>query len=286
VHSERIASMKFLKTQNLSKFSISDKTLIVRYPSGRASFNSEDSLRLPKGAINKRPVIEEEAQIRFTTNDTGDHEITDTADYFPSRAVGLEVYFEGQWFPLRLQGPAKVIKDDLGVGNWDAITQTNQDISKWFPISGEPLTYVPGLAQGFDPLDYVDNMMVLVENVIQISGTNFDLEESDGIVVGVQVNSGGTGLTPSTPVAVTFTTPTGGVAATGTATVDGGGVVTYISVDTPGSLYDGSESYTVTVPGATGGSYTVKIAKPGWHIKFLSAVPNTKPVTVYTGYDQ
>jgi hypothetical protein len=62
--------------------------------------------------------------------------------------------------------------------------------------------------------------------------------------------------------------------------------VEYISIDTPGSGYTGLEAYTVSVAGETGGSYTVKIAKPGWHIKFLSAVHNTKPVIVYYGYDQ
>ena len=280
--------MKFLKTQNLSKFSITDSKFIVKHPTGRAIFSSQDSVSLPKGDIAARPFTgsEETGMLRFTAETTANHEFSDTGTYWPSRQIGLEAFFEGQWYPVRLQGPAKVIKSDLGVGNYDAITQPNQDISKYFPISGDPLTYVPGLAQGLNPLDYVDNMMVLVENVVQISGTNFDLIESDGIVVGVQVVSGGTGLTPSTPVAVTFTTPTGGVAATGTATVDGGGVVTAISVTAGGEGYDGSESYTVTVPGATGGSYVVKIAKPGWHIKFLSAVPNTKPVTVYTGYDQ
>lgn len=278
--------MKFLKTKNISKHNVSDKTFIVQHPTGRATINSKNSLRLPIGSINFRPEQEADGMVRFTTNDTGDHEINDTAVYWPNRAVGLEVYYEGKWYPIRIQGPARVRKEDLGSGNWDAITQPNEDISKWFPISGNPLPYVPGLDQGLDPLDYVDNMIVIVENVFQISGTNFTLEESDGIVVGVEVISGGTGLTPSTPVAVTFTTPSGGVAATGTATVDGSGIVEYISIDTPGSGYDGSQAYTVTVPGATGGNYSVKIAKPGWHIKFLSAVPNTKPVTVYYGYDQ
>jgi hypothetical protein len=281
--------MKFLKTQNLSKFSITDSKFIVKHPTGRAIFSSQDSVRLPKGDIDNRPYTgsEETGMLRFTTNDTADHEFADTPVYWPNRAVGLEAYFEGQWYPVRLQGPAKVIKDDLGVGNWDAITQPNTDISKYFPISGDPLTYVPGLAQGLNPLDYVDNMMVLVENVVQISGTNFDLIESAGIVVGVKVNTGGTGLAPNTTVPVTFSAPDiAGSTATGTATTNGAGTVTAINITSGGAGYTGATTPTVTVTGATGGSYTVKIAKPGWHIKFLSAVPNTKPVTVYTGYDQ
>jgi hypothetical protein len=278
--------MKFLKTKNISKHSVSDRTFIVQHPTGRATINSKNSLRLPIGPIAFRPEQEADGMVRFTTNDTADHEINDTSVYWPTRAVGLEVYYEGKWYPIRLQGPSQIQKKNLGSGNWDLINQPNEDISKFFPISGEPLDLVPGLDQGLDPQDYIDNMIVIVENVFQVSGTNFELVESDGIVVGVEVVSGGTGLTPSSTATATFTTPTGGVAATGTATIDNTGTVEYIAIDTPGSGYNGLESYSVSVAGETGGSYTVKIAKPGWHIKFLSAVPNTKPVIVYYGYDQ
>jgi hypothetical protein len=278
--------MKFLKTKNISKHSVSDRTFIVQHPTGRATINSNNSLRLPIGPIAFRPEQETDGMVRFTTNDTSDHEINDTQVYWPTRAVGLEVYFEGKWYPIRLQGPSQIQKKNLGSGTWDMITQPNEDISKYFPISGEPLELVPGLDQGLDPQDYVDNMIVIVENVFQISGTNFELVESAGIVVGVEVVAGGTGLTPSSTAVATFTTPSGGVAATGTATIDNTGTVEYISIDTSGSGYTGLEAYTVSVAGETGGTYTVKIAKPGWHIKFLSAVPNTKPVIVYYGYDQ
>jgi hypothetical protein len=131
-------------------------------------------------------------------------------------------------------------------------------------------------------------MIVIVENVFQVSGTNFTLEESDGIVVGVEVLTGGTGLTPnSTTIPVVFSAPdVTGTTATGLGTTDGAGIITEINITNPGSGYTGAATPTVTVTGATGGSYSVKIAKPGWHIKFLSAVPDTKPVIVYFGYDQ
>jgi hypothetical protein len=281
--------MKFLKTKNISKHSVSDRTFIVQHPTGRATINSKNSLRLPIGSIAFRPEQEADGMVRFTTNDTADHEINDTAVYWPTRAVGLEVYYEGKWYPIRLQGPSQIQKKNLGAGVWDNGPEAGNytaQISRYFPISGEPLDLVPGLDQGLDPQDYVDNMIVIVENVFQVSGTNFELVESDGIVVGVEILAGGTGLTPSSTAVATFTTPSGGVAATGTATIDNTGVVEFISIDTPGSGYTGLESYAVSVAGESGGSYTVKIAKPGWHIKFLSAVPTTKPVIVYYGYDQ
>ena len=281
--------MKYLKTQNLSKYSPNDKTLIVQYPTNQVNIESKSSIKLPTGDQIFRPYYPAEGMIRYNVDPNSGHEISDTAVYWdPTRPVGFEMYYEGQWYPIRTQGPARVRKENLGVGTWDLISQPNEDISKWFPISGNPLPYVPGLEQGLDPADYVDNMIVIVENVFQVSGTNFTLEESDGIVVGVEVLTGGTGLTPnSTTIPVVFSAPNvAGTTTTGLGTTDGAGVITEINITNPGSGYTGATTPTVTVTGATGGSYSVKIAKPGWHIKFLSAVPDTKPVIVYFGYDQ
>ena len=281
--------MKYLKTQNLSKYSPNNKTLIVQYPTNQVNIESKSSIKLPTGDQIFRPYYPAEGMIRYNIDPNSGHEISDTAVYWdPARPVGFEMYYEGQWYPLRLQGPARVRKENLGLGTWDLINQPNEDISKWFPISGDPLPYVPGLEQGLDPADYVDNMIVIVENVFQVSGTNFTLEESDGIVVGVEVVTGGTGLTPnSTTIPVVFSAPdVAGTTATGLGTTDGAGDIIEINITNPGSGYTGATTPTVTVTGAIGGSYSVKIAKPGWHIKFLSAVPDTKPVIVYFGYDQ
>lgn len=281
--------MKYLKSQNLSKYSPTNKTFIVKHPTAEVNIESKSSIKMPIGEQEFRPYYPVEGMVRFNSSTNAGHDIGDTATYWdPTRPVGFEVYYEGQWYPVRLQGPAKIVKDDLGVGNWDAALQPNEDLSKYFPISGEPLTYVPGLAYGLDPLDYVDNMIVIVENVIQISGTNFDLVESDGIVVGVEVVTGGLGLAPSSSIPVTFSAPdVAGTTATGVAITDGAGEVTEINVTDPGSGYTGASTPTVTVPGEiVAGTYTVKLAKPGWHLKFLSAVPDSKPVIVFYGYDQ
>ena len=282
--------MKYLKSQNLSKYTPNDKTFIIQYPTNQVNIESKSSIKMPTGEQIFRPYYPTDGMIRYNTDANSGHEIADTAVYWdPTRPVGFEMYYEGQWYPLRMTGPARVRKEELGVGNWDAVLQPNEDISKWFPISGDPLDYVPGLEQGHDPLDYVDNMIVIVENVFQVSGTNFDLIESDGIVVGVEVVTGGTGLTPSsTTIPVVFSAPdVTGVTATGLGTTDGTGAITEINITNPGTGYTGASTPTVTVTGETGPStYNVKIAKPGWHIKFLSAVPDTKPVIVYFGYDQ
>ena len=116
--------MKYLKTQNLSKFNISDKTLIVEHPTGQTTVNSKDSIKLPTGEQIFRPYYAVEGMIRYNVDTNSGHDISDTGTYWPTnRPVGFEVYYEGQWYPIRLQGPAKIVKQNLGVGNWDAALQ-------------------------------------------------------------------------------------------------------------------------------------------------------------------
>ncbi len=48
--------MKFLKTKNISKFSVSDKAFIYN-PYGRITTNSKNSLQIPAGTTAQRPQI-------------------------------------------------------------------------------------------------------------------------------------------------------------------------------------------------------------------------------------
>jgi hypothetical protein len=329
--------MKYLKTKNISKFSIADRSFIVEQPSGKITTNSQDSIKIPTGAIERRPVVPDQGMIRFTTDGTDNHEDVNTATYFPTRPVGVEAYFDGEWRPVRLQGPATITKTLLGTGNWDAILQPNEDLSRFFPGSGEPLAIVPNSG---------DSVIVLVENVFQIhgSGNNFQLIESSGQVRAVEItNEGSNYLTPGN-VTVAFADPfagsawsSGGTVSTGDyiffidgadknwyyvtsggilgsfgpthtsgSTVNGGatlfyagttarGVVTIVAGEvTEVTITDIGAGYT-TVPavsfndsGAEGASAagTAVITKPGWHIEFFSAVPDTKKVYIYHGFDQ
>jgi len=275
--------MKYLKTKNISKHSISDRTLIVEQPSGTIITNTKSGIKFPVGEKALRPNYPEDGMIRYTTNSVTDHEIAELSVYFPDRSIGFEVYYDSVWYPIRLQGPAKVIRKDLGVGNWDGIFQPNEELSKWFPSSGEPLELVPGLDQNLNPQDYVYNMSVYVENVYQIANTNFTLEESDGKVVAVEVTNTGAGYTTAN---IEFAAPDllDGVQATGTAVIESG-EITEINITNAGSGYTSVPEVFITGDGNDAAA-TSRIAKPGWHIKFFTAVPDTKPVTVFYGSDQ
>jgi hypothetical protein len=329
--------MKYLKTKNISKFSIADRSFIVEQPSGKITTNSQNSIKLPTGIIQRRPVVPEQGMIRFTTDDTVIHEDVNTANYFPSRPIGIEAYFDGEWKPIRLQGPATVTKAFLGTGNWDAINQPNEDLSRFFPSSGEPLAIVPNSG---------DSVIVLVENVFQIHGTgnNFRLIESSGEVRAVEITNVGSNYNTPANVTVTFADPfTGGAWSSGGTVTTGdyiffingsdknwyyvtvGGVlgtsgpthttgssangattltyagttarglvtvvageITEVTVTALGAGYTSVPAVSFNDSGAEGANAagTAVITKPGWHIEFFSAVPDTKKVYIYYGFDQ
>jgi hypothetical protein len=329
--------MKYLKTKNISKFSIADRSFIVEQPSGKITTNSRDSIKIPTGALERRPIVPDQGMIRFTTDDTGNHEDVNTANYFPTRPIGIEAYFDGEWRPVRLQGPATITKTLLGTGNWDAINQPNEDLSRFFPSSGEPLAIIPNSG---------DSVIVLVENVFQIhgAGNNFQLIESTGAVRAVEITNGGSNYNTPANVTVSFDDPFSGSAWTNGGTVTLGDYIFHIDgsnknwyyvtvggilgstgpTHTSGSAANGATTLTyvgrtargtvtivageitevtiteigagyTTVPavsfndsGAEGSSAagTAIITKPGWHIEFFSAVPDTKKVYIYYGFDQ
>jgi hypothetical protein len=268
--------MKYLKTKNISKFSIADRSFIVEQPSGKITTNSQDSIKIPTGALERRPVVPDQGMIRFTSDDTSNHEDVNVENYFPSRPIGIEAYFDGEWRPIRLQGPAEITKTLLGTGNWDAILQPNEDLSRFFPSSGEPLDIIPNSG---------DSVIVLVENVFQIhgAGNNFQLIESDGEVVAAEILNGGSGYTSAT---VTFDAPLtlGGTTAEGVVVIESGEVVG-ITITNTGSGYTSAPSMLIVGDGSNASASSV-ITKPGWHIEFFSAVPDTKKVYIYHGFDQ
>ncbi len=329
--------MKYLKTKNISKFSIADRSFIVEQPSGKITTNSQDSIKIPTGALEKRPVVPDQGMIRFTSDDTSNHEDPNIATFFPTRPIGIEAYFDGEWRPLRLQGPATITKTLLGTGNWNAISQPNEDLSRFFPSSGEPLSVIPNSG---------DSVIVLVENVFQIhgAGNNFQLIESTGEVRAVEITNGGSNYETPANVTVTFADPfTGGAWSNGgtvtlgdyiyhitgsdknwyEATVggtlgssgpthtsgssaNGSATLTYVGTTARGTVTIVSEEVTEVTIVDTGSGYTfvpsvsfndsgaegagaagtAVITKPGWHIEFFSAVPDTKKVYIYYGFDQ
>ena len=160
--------MKFLKSQNTSRYSPSDNTFQVN-PYGRAVMDFNGAVMIPKGtgdpaytpgtAQNQRPDI------------TGVRHPSDANGYmrFNTTTNSFEGYINGRWEVIRAPAASAISIETFGPG----------DASD--TIFGK-LTNIPASA---------NNIIVLVENVMQIPTTNFTLNQNPSSTgTGQEVASG------------------------------------------------------------------------------------------------
>lgn len=138
--------MKFLKQKNISKYSITDQTLFTNH-FGRAVMGLTGGLRLPQGTTAQRPNT---SGVRYPGDAS---EFADGTIRYNLDTNSLEALIAGVWEVVRAPGATTITKQTLGPGN--AID-----------VTFGPLTLTPSSA---------DNIIVLVENVMQISTTNYTL---------------------------------------------------------------------------------------------------------------
>jgi hypothetical protein len=147
--------MKFLKTKNISKFSINDRSLIA-YPDGngpgnRVVVNAKGGMMLPKGSTSERPQL---TGVRQPTDANGTIRYNTTLS-------SIEAYVGGTWVVVASPVASAITKQTLGPGDG---TET-----VFGPLNTSFVT-------SYSASD--DNILVLVENVMQISTTNFTVEQS------------------------------------------------------------------------------------------------------------
>jgi hypothetical protein len=234
--------MKFLKNQNISRYGLTDNALrTFDRPLGhtgegsRAVMDLTGALRLPKGTTAQRPslsgVITPEGAngyIRYNTS----------IDPVTLEQIGIEAYVNGVWEVVRAPGTTTITKQTLGPGDY---------VNDVFG----PLIIIPASA---------DNIIVLVENVFQISITNFTLNQNPTTGLGSEIAA--TAMVNGTSYVIL--------------TIDG---TDYTLVGAPdnniGTVFNKSGA-------AATGSGTVREA--GWYLIFQEPVPLDKYVTVYFGY--
>jgi hypothetical protein len=146
--------MKFLKQKNISKYSATDQTLFTNHY-GRAVMGLSGGLRLPQGTTAQRPQTLQELDTRETASEFADGTIRYNID-----TNTLEALIAGVWEVVRAPGATTITKQTLGPGN---------DVD----VNFGPLTLTPSSA---------DNIIVLVENVMQISTTNYTLTSSNTVI--------------------------------------------------------------------------------------------------------
>lgn len=149
--------MKFLKSKNISKFSINDRTLIAypdaNGPGGRVVMNSHGGLMLPKGSTSQRPQL---TGVRQPTDANGTIRYNTTLNT-------IEAYVGGSWVTVASPLATSITKQTFGPGDGSET------------VFG-PLT--TSYVSSYSASDH--NIIVLVENVMQISPTNFTVVQSDG----------------------------------------------------------------------------------------------------------
>ena len=263
--------MKYLKTKNVSKFSISDKAFIVN-PYGRITTNSHNSLQIPAGSTSERP------QPSLTS--AGMMRLNTTTGRF-------EMFQAGEWRDVKFRTPTQVTYQTYGPGN---------DVEILFgPLNpAPPATIEDGLPWSGAQL------MVYAENVFQLHGTNFTVLQNPCNIVGTVISftAATRTITSSNSSVINFLTQgfhagqtivvTGSTLNNGTYVVETV-TATTIVLTVAATLVDEAEGSGVTIVGQS--SLTNLPYAAGYYIKFASPVPSTggggNPiyVTVISGFD-
>lgn len=145
--------MKFLKQKNISKYSVTDQTLFTNH-FGRAVMGLTGGLRLPQGTTAQRPNT---SGVRYPGDAS---EFADGTIRYNLDTNSLEALIAGVWEVVRAPGATTITKQTLGPGDGVA-------------VAFGPLTLTPSSP---------DNIIVLVENVMQISTTNYTLTSSNTVI--------------------------------------------------------------------------------------------------------
>lgn len=138
--------MRLLKAQNTNLRTIYGKG--VKYDiNDQVIVDSSNVMLVPKGSTAERPTSPTNGHVRYNTDDNE-----------------FEFYSNGAWREVRYKEPNQTGITQQNLGNGDASETVFGPLD-----SGDPDFPVPDAAQ---------NVLVFVENVFQISETNYDLVQN------------------------------------------------------------------------------------------------------------
>lgn len=226
--------MRYVKRQTSNEKNAQGKGII--YTSvGEVVMDTQNSMLVPKGPTAERPQFPDNGHMRYNTD----------VDEF-------EFYQDDQWRKVRYKEPRAIIQQTL---NGASGTETI-----FGPLDNQDGDYAaPDSAQA---------MIVLIENVFQISTTNYNLVQNPS--------------SHDTGAEVAATSLVAGTEYVITSLDDGiGGAVTdftLVGADT------NTLSSVFTATGAAAGSGTAREA--GYYLEFTSSVPLGKPITVLHNFNK
>jgi len=151
--------MKFLKTQNTSRFGLKDN-VFKSNPYGRYVMDGVGGLRLPKGTTAERPQL---SSVEMPNGANG-------MLRYNTSLNELECFIDGTWETIKGSAASSIRKETYGPGDF---------VEEYFgplPLDYEE-DYLPGILSP-GATGNLDNIIVLVENVFQISTTNYTLVQN------------------------------------------------------------------------------------------------------------
>ena len=265
--------MKYLKTKNISKFSISDRTFIVN-PYGRITTNSTNSLQIPVGTDEQKPQtsLVNQGLMRMNTGVLGVNPTT----------AQFEIYQAGAWRPVKFKVPSQVTYSTPVYAN---------DIETLFYIDPQPpLTIEDGNAwTGAQLMVYVENVFqlynqnfVVVENPCNVQGSDISIVFATKTISSVGINF----VTKGFHAGQTITLSGSAASNNGTYTVAS---VTNSTIVVNEVINNESAGATITIVGKS--SITNAVYPAGKYIRFFDPVPSvgvygTIAVTIISGFDK
>jgi hypothetical protein len=234
--------MKFYKRVSADLNNVRSNKLAVE-EDGRAIIDTTASLRLPRGTTAQLPTDTTTGQVRHNSN-----------------LEDLETIVRTTWERIRTVRPATITVQNLGSGNY---------FSNIFgPLNA---SYQPSYDEG------AANVMVYVDNVFQIPGTNYDLTTDPSPVTAT--TTGSSSASSVTLYLDTVFNVQPGAIVTGTNAIVAGTTVI--------GTYVGTKNIQISA-GLTGniatGTVLTFIYNTGTYLQFSGAVP-AKPVVAILGYD-
>lgn len=262
--------MRLLKAQNTNLRNIYGKG--VRYDTNdQVILDSNNVMLVPKGTTAERPSNPTNGHLRYNTD-----------------LNELEVYQESSWRSVRFKEPNNdpgIVQQNLG--NGDAAETLFGPLDSQDPNTDFT---APSAAQ---------NILVFVENVFQISTTNYTLVQNPGttltitgiVSVGTTTTiqlSGPHGLTTGDSVYIegVETDPDDNIEFLNTDDSTSPGVHGVVSAPSATQLELAVDTTSGIPANYTANSGRIITYLPGWYIQFTSAPDLDKPITVLHNFDK
>lgn len=247
--------MKFLKRNQLNFRNVKDNRVAVEN-TDEVLLDTLNVVLVPNGPTANRPgevgtiTSPKVGHLRYNTDDQ-EFEVRQGGGLDP--ATGLPV--AEAWRRIRYKEPALITQQNLGNGDAAEVY--------FGPLNSGHSVYP------YPELTRPQNIVVLIENVFQISTTNYTLADNPVSTISVSKTDG-------SPTLITSAATDSMIGAT----VVGTGISGTVTGVVPGV------SLTLNSNASGAGTVSVTVTRSGRFVQFTGAVPYGKPVTVIHGFDR